>query len=416
VAIVLNRIRERERLSRQRQKPGASRMKRACQQQVISVVASIVALLALAPGAAHAAGWSGWARCVLDIGGPGYQNKETHTWFVSNVTGNTVATQGSGTWSAAGSGSLDEGSPQSTSQHAEWAISAGPINGGRFGVSVNNGMVSIRPYHSQLGQPNGISGYAQQTINYHLRSPSPINATEFEWAFPTVEGPATSQTIIGSGAGIPHPGWGLMRTSTSTMTVSCQWSFANGAIPDPPSPVNPTPAPVALTLPERPWTGSVECDITVTANGYQDRQIHSWTLSGVRPTASGGVFAHRVAWKVKGNGSLKQGVGKQSFSANWRTTVDEKAGISMFIRAPDDMLIIAAWQAPRRVPGGVAGSRATQPISLDAVEWLFPPIVTESGRSSVGGKSTQRVTGWVTPLQPPGATFGSLCTWQLQKN
>jgi hypothetical protein len=406
--------------------PEQTRMKRTYQQRVTSVIASVVGLFALGTTAAHAAGWSGWARCELDIRGPGYQNKETHTWLISNVTGNTTATRGQGTWSAAGGGSLDQGSPQSTSQHAEWAINGGPNGGGSFGVSLpGNGMVSIQRYSSQLGHTSGILGYVQQTISYHVRTPTMLNATQYEWAFPTVQGPAASQTIVGSSTGNPQGGWGPMRPSGSTMTESCQWSFANGSVPAAPPPVNPPPPPVALTPPERPWSGSIQCDITTTANGYLDQQTHSWTLRGALPTASSAGFAHRATWEVKGKGSSQQSVGKRSISANWGTNVREKAEVSMFIRASDDMLIISAWQAPRHVPGGVTGSQQetfgsaaqpAMPISLDAVEWLFPPIVTESGRTSVSGKSTQQVGGWVAPLQPAGAVVSSLCTWKLQRS
>ena len=76
----------------------------------------------LSPLRAHAAGWSGWARCELNIVGPGYENRETHTWYVTDIMGNTPAMAGSGTWSVAGRGQLDQGNPAQTSQHAEWSI------------------------------------------------------------------------------------------------------------------------------------------------------------------------------------------------------------------------------------------------------------------------------------------------------
>src|SRR5262249_5132570 len=141
------------------------------------------------------AAWSGWARCEIDVQGPGYVNRETHTWFVVNAT---PATPGSGSWSAAGAGKLDQGNPAQTSQHAEWSINANVATGTRFGVLASSGVVEIRPLHAQLRQSHGILGYVQQTISNSPRTPTPIDATEYDWGFPTVKGPLGNPTLIGS--------------------------------------------------------------------------------------------------------------------------------------------------------------------------------------------------------------------------
>jgi len=218
--------------------------------QILSATC-VLALPSLWSTTAQAAGWSGWARCELDIRGPGYENKETHTWIVSNVTGNTMATQGPGTWSAAGKGMLDVGNPQTSHNHSEWSVNGNSSNG-RFGVSVNNGVLTLRPYHSQLGTSSGISGYSVYTANNNTRAPTYYTATEYEWAFPVVQGPATNQTLIGSSSGVSAAGWGSQRLSGSTMNVSCQWTFANGSTPALPPPVAAVPIPVPGSPPPPP--------------------------------------------------------------------------------------------------------------------------------------------------------------------
>jgi hypothetical protein len=203
--------------------------------------ATILCLLSLPtprPAAAQPVSWNGWARCALNIRGPGYVNTETHTWIVS---GATPTTDGSGTWSVVGSGRLDQGNPAQTSMHAEWTINANAVPGGRFRVVIDNNQLAIRVRHAQLRQSNGISGFVQQTISNKPRTPTPIASTQYEWSFPAVRGPATSQTLSGSTPAVPAlGGWGTMRASGSTMTASCSWSFANGATPSPP-PALPAP-------------------------------------------------------------------------------------------------------------------------------------------------------------------------------
>src|SRR5262245_64224483 len=56
------------------------------------VALSFLSLLASRPSDAQAPGWTGWARCDLLIQGPGYVNRETHTWTVNGLTPTTYGT------------------------------------------------------------------------------------------------------------------------------------------------------------------------------------------------------------------------------------------------------------------------------------------------------------------------------------
>jgi hypothetical protein len=178
-------------------------------------------------------------------------------------------------------------------------------------------------------------------------------------------------------------------------------------------------------LPQQRWAGTAECEVTVTASGYQDRQVHSWQLRGSPPSASGGVYVHPAIWRVKGKGSSLQSQGKSEFTANWGTSAEEKAPFAMFFRQSDGKLIIQpGYPQPRRVAGGVRGTqqqtfgsvvRAPVPFSLDAIEFALAPIEADPGRVRMAAKSQPQVAGWVTPMQPAGATVQTACTWQFDR-
>src|SRR5687768_2583826 len=55
--------------------------------------------------------WAGWARCQVDVVGPGYSDRRTHTW---TLTGGAPRLEGAfrifpASWSVVGSGSIDRG-------------------------------------------------------------------------------------------------------------------------------------------------------------------------------------------------------------------------------------------------------------------------------------------------------------------
>jgi len=210
-----------------------------------SILVSAAILCAPSLGLAQSPVWNGWARCELRIAVSGYTNNETHTWMISNVASNTPTNAGPGNWSVAGSGSLYR-SDGVTSERAEWSI-GGSSTGGRFIVQVSNGVATIRPVHAQLTQSNGKVGYAQQSISGQPRTPTTLSGTAWEWIFPTVQGPAGGQTISGSSVSTFTPPWGYQQPYGSTMSVNCQWTFADGSMPTPPPVVNPPPVPIPPT-------------------------------------------------------------------------------------------------------------------------------------------------------------------------
>jgi hypothetical protein len=213
------------------------------------VLAALV-LPALRPVMAQ--GWSGWARCVINIGGAGYTNTETHTWMVSNAT---AAGNAPGNWTAVGSGEyhVDDGT---TRMDVAFSINPGSTvkSGGQFRALVQNGAVRIFPHHAQLSLTGAIQGYVMQTISGQQRAPTPLAGTQYEWGFPLVQGPATSTTLSGSSTGGNLPGWGTMRPAAAALSSSCNWQFALGSqpLPPPPVPASPVPQPPASGTPPPP--------------------------------------------------------------------------------------------------------------------------------------------------------------------
>jgi hypothetical protein len=220
----------------------------------------LVAVSATEPAVAQTAAWSGWARCAITTRGPGYEQTDTHTWIITDVTGNTTATSGPGSWQVVGKGNLSQGNPAQTAMRAEWAINGGSQanRGGQFAlVPMTGGLVAIKPRHSQLRTSNGVVGYVQQTISNQARKPTPIAGTAWEWQFPAgVQGPATGRTITGSARNTHVIGWGYMQASGSTVTSSCEWSFAKQRTPTPPPAIPPTPVPEAPVVAATDSSGS----------------------------------------------------------------------------------------------------------------------------------------------------------------
>ena len=214
---------------------------RTLHRHVITSMVAVLTLLAFGPPA-HAQ-WSGWARCRIVVTGTGYTSDETQTWIVRNAIGNSPATWGSGDWHVSGKGTVDV---HAGPTKGEWAI-----NGLRtdlsFAVeeSVTGGQVTVKidPRHAPTGQPRGTAGYIE-------RAPTNFEAGAPEWAFPTVQGSASSSppTTLSNVSGSTTTGsstWGYRPASVSgaTESVTCSWDFVSGSTPASPTPVDPVCVP-----------------------------------------------------------------------------------------------------------------------------------------------------------------------------
>jgi hypothetical protein len=147
-------------------------------------------------------GWNGWARCEIDIQGPGYVNKETHTWSLRRAR---LGVKTTGSWTVVGAGRWDRGQPRETFTHEEWLINPdlSVIYDAKFLVSIAGGKVSIKPDHAQLHITDGIQGYSQQTVNNKPRKPDYYPSRTPE--------PPPRGLLSMNGGPLPFPQWKTRR-------------------------------------------------------------------------------------------------------------------------------------------------------------------------------------------------------------
>src|SRR5688572_5866822 len=99
------------------------------------LILTLAASLALAQipdvarGQQSTAPWAGWARCQITVQGPGYTDRQTHTWTIAE---GAPTVQGAfhvyaGTWSVVGAGSLSRTQGTQTLR-AQWATNTPAVS------------------------------------------------------------------------------------------------------------------------------------------------------------------------------------------------------------------------------------------------------------------------------------------------
>ena len=207
--------------------------------------------------------WAGWARCQVDVVGPGYTDRRTHTW---TLTGGAPRMEGAfrmfpASWSVVGSGGIDRAQGDSTLT-ARWAVNGASTNAPiAFWVRASDGRLFASARHSQGVVNGGVAGYAIYANDGKPNPPQQIAAQAQEWTFPTVEDEATSTRLNGTSSTGVAGSVGYMQQPGSQTTVSCTWQFAQGAavaappalaavaVPAPSLPSGAPPAPVSTVQP-----------------------------------------------------------------------------------------------------------------------------------------------------------------------
>jgi hypothetical protein len=201
----------------------------------------------LAQTAAPSPAWAGWARCQVDVVGPGYADRRSHTWI---LTGGAPRIEGAFTvfpasWSVVGSGGIDRTQGANTLT-ARWAVNGASTNAPiAFWIRASDGRLFASARHSQAVANGGVAGYAIYTNDGKPNPPQQIAAQAQEWTFPTVEDASTVRTLNGTSSMGVAGSVGYMQQPGSQSTVSCTWQFAQGAAVSPP----PTLAAVAVPTP-----------------------------------------------------------------------------------------------------------------------------------------------------------------------
>jgi hypothetical protein len=229
----------------------------------LALIVAACGLIATQPAStqAPAPAWAGWARCQIDVQGPGYVERQIHTWA---TTGGAPAVEGAfrvhpATWSVTGGGSLQRTQGTQTLV-AQWAIN-GASAGAPLAVFVraSDGRLLIQARHAQLRSAGAVAGYQQQIIDGKPQTPGQLSSEAFEWAFPLIDAPAADTSVSGSSTPGVNGSVGFMQPGGSRATAACAWTFGQGtAAPAPPPALAsvPVPAPPAPTTAATPPAGA----------------------------------------------------------------------------------------------------------------------------------------------------------------
>ena len=168
------------------------------------------------------------------------------------------------------------------------------------------------------------------------------------------------------------------------------------------------------------WSGQVQCTIGVRGAGYQDDQVHTWTLSGA-PAKRNDFRDYAATWTVTGSGNRTPAAGRGAAALApeaWTRTVNQSdSTITIFVPVGTNTLRIAGGQRAAKATGGLRGTSASP--SGDVDEWRFQNIdipggATQTTLSGSRPSPTRRdLVGW---RQPSGASVTETCTWNLTKN
>ncbi len=180
--------------------------------------------------------------------------------------------------------------------------------------------------------------------------------------------------------------------------------------------------PASTQTPSPAWVGWVRCQVDVRGPGYQDQQIHTWTLPAGTPRIEGVFRIYPGTWSVVGGGSLERTQGSQTQIAQWATTaLDVSAPIAVWVRA-DGQMFISARHAQLRAAGAVAGyqqqtldgqPRPPTQVASEAFEWAFPTIDVDPRLPTISGSSTPSVNGSVAFMQSAGSAGTASCAWRF---
>jgi hypothetical protein len=260
--------------------------------RLMTTLARVASFLLVAQGAwaqtaATPAPWAGWARCQVDVVGPGYTDRRTHTW---TLTGGAPRMEGAfrvfpASWSVVGSGSIDRAQGGQTLT-ARWAVNGTSTNAPiSFWVRASDARLIASSRHGQVVVNGGVAGYAIYANDGKPNPPQQIAAQAQEWTFPTVDDASTSTTLNGTSSTGVAGSVGYMQQPGSQTTVSCTWQFAQGAA------VTPPPALAAVAVPAPSLPGGAQSPPLTGGTSQPTGGTVPGTSQpgGTTPTTSGGI-------------------------------------------------------------------------------------------------------------------------------
>ena len=166
-----------------------------------------------------------------------------------------------------------------------------------------------------------------------------------------------------------------------------------------------------------PWSGQMQCVLSVRAPNYQDDQTHTWRIVPGPPVRNGVFRQWPAMWSVQGSGTRILSTGA---SETWETTVpDTRAPIAFAVNVNTGRIGVLSQHGGLTFNGAITGSTiagASQtPISSPLQEWPFPAIDDSPTATSISGTRTRSVSFGVAWRQPRGVPTAETCTWQFVK-
>lgn len=172
----------------------------------------------------------------------------------------------------------------------------------------------------------------------------------------------------------------------------------------------------APTAADGPWSGQMQCVLSVKGPDYQDEQTHTWRIVPGAPFLNGAFRQWPAVWSVQGSGSR----GLATASETWKTAVPPtNAPLAFSVNAVTGQLRIGSQHGLLSINGAVIGTiknaGGTQPITGGLQEWPFPIVDDVATATTISGTRTRtaaNASGW---RQPPGVPTTERCTWRFDK-
>jgi len=170
------------------------------------------------------------------------------------------------------------------------------------------------------------------------------------------------------------------------------------------------------TAADGPWSGQMQCVLSVRGPNYQDDQTHTWRIVP-GPAMPNGMFRQWPAvWSVQGSGSRALDTG---VSESWKIAVPPtNAPLAFSVNTVTGQIRIGSQHGLLNINGAITGSTSggrAQPIMGALQEWPFPIVDEAATATTISGTRTRtapNANGW---RQPPGVPTTETCTWRFEQ-
>ncbi len=177
------------------------------------------------------------------------------------------------------------------------------------------------------------------------------------------------------------------------------------------------------------WTGSIRCEIQVTAPGYSHQETQTWTLTGAAPTTQGAYLNYPANWSVSGQGWHDRSGQTARRIAVWASAVPGSnsplRGTIAFFRPNTNQLSVLLSHGQLSSSDGYRGTdqyvnadgfvRPAARLVVRLLEFRFERIEALPTDTTITGSRTTEFIGAIAPLHPGDAKVMVTLTWALGK-